>query len=50
MKSWKRFKEEKKESLSDSLIEELNKEGIDPYIYKVYLDIFYNGDETKGVA
>lgn len=48
MKSWKRFKEEKKEFLSDSLIEELNKEGIDPYIYKVYLDIFYNGDETKG--
>lgn len=48
MKSWKRFKEEKKEYLSDSLIEELNKEGIDPYIYKVYLDIFYNGDETKG--
>lgn len=49
MKSWKRFKEEeKKESLSDSLIGELSKEGIDPYIYKVYLDIFYNGDETKG--
>lgn len=49
MKSWKRFKEEeKKESLSDSLIEELNEEGIDPYLYKVYLDIFYNGDETKG--
>ena len=49
MKSWKRFKEEeKKESLSDSLIEELSKEGIDPYLYKIYLDIFYNGDETKG--
>lgn len=48
MKSWKRFKEEKKEPLSDNLIEELNKEGIDPYLYKIYLDIFYNGDETKG--
>lgn len=49
MKSWKRFKEEeKKESLSDSLIEELSKEGIDPYLYKIYLDIFYNGDETNG--
>lgn len=48
MKSWKRFKEEKKEYLSDSLIEELNEEGIDPYLYKIYLDIFYNGDETKG--
>ena len=42
MKSWKRFKEEeKKESLSDNLIEELSKEGIDPYLYKIYLDIFY---------